>query len=120
MKRYVIDSVDSIRTLFADLFARTGTPFLPESDLAEWVDAAGVPVFSKAELAYFDDLILDCFVYCTDHHLDIDAIADQAEMTYNLNGDVWLDRRQSESLVVSPLNVTSHSFHFSNPSTCSI
>lgn len=76
MKRYVIDGTDDIRDFLFDLYMRTGKAFLPEDDLSEIAHQNGLPVFSKAEVAYFDDILLDCFVFCNDHHLDLDAIAE--------------------------------------------
>ena len=76
MKRYVIDSVRDIRELFTDLQLRIQDAFSPEDDLETMVDAAGSAVFSKAEAAYFDDIILDCFVFCDDFHLDLHEIVE--------------------------------------------
>ena len=77
MKRYVIDSVADICDFFADLNRRTRLPFYPEDDLALVTDVNGVAVFSPAEIAYFDDVILDCFVYCNDHHLDLHELVEE-------------------------------------------
>jgi hypothetical protein len=81
MKRYVIDSADSMVDFFADLYLRTRSRFAPEDDLSLMVDPNGGAIFSRAETAYFDDILLDCFVYCADHHLDIDDIAARAHVT---------------------------------------
>lgn len=79
MKRYVIDSVADICDFFADLTWRTRTLFSPEDDLALVTDANGAAVFSQAEINYFDDVILDCFVYCNDHHLDLHELIEEMQ-----------------------------------------
>src|SRR4051812_46404579 len=79
MKRYVIDSVQDIRAFLTDLHLRTGAAFLPEDNLGGLFDAGGKTVFSKAEIAYFDDILLDCFVFCNDHHLDLHEIVESLQ-----------------------------------------
>jgi hypothetical protein len=76
MKRYVIDSVSDIQAFFSDIHERTQKAFSPEDDLADVRFENGAAVFSKAEVAYFDDIILDCFVYCNDHHMDLHEIVE--------------------------------------------
>ena len=85
MKRYVIDSIADICDFFADLSHRTGTPFYPEDDLALATDANGNTVFSQAEIDYFDDVILDCFVYCNDHHLDLHELFEEMQQDFICN-----------------------------------
>jgi hypothetical protein len=76
MKRYVIDSTKDIEEFFTDLHFRTRKHFSPEDDLETLLDSSGVAIFSKAEAAYFDDVILDCFVFCSDHRLDLHEIVE--------------------------------------------
>jgi len=81
MKRYVIDSVADIREFFADLYRKAKRPFAPE-DLTTVLTESGTAVFSKAEVAYFDDVILDCFVFCNDYHLDLHEIAEAVQQEF--------------------------------------
>jgi hypothetical protein len=76
MKRYVIDSIKDIQEFFTDLHLRTRKSFSPEDDLESLLDSSGAAVFSKAEAAYFDDIVLDCFVFCSDHRLDLHEIVE--------------------------------------------
>ena len=85
MKRYVIDSERDIREFFTDLHFRIRNAFLPEDDLATVVDKNGNAVFSKAEVAYFDELILDCFVFCNDYHLDLHEIVESVQQELRFN-----------------------------------
>lgn len=82
MKRYVIEDAGDIRDFFFDLYMRTGKAFLPEDDLAELQHQNGTPVFATAEAAYLDDILLDCFVFCNDHHLDLDEIAETVQRAF--------------------------------------
>ncbi len=76
MKRYVIDSVESIQEFFTDLHLRTRQAVAAEVDLSELTDDRGSTIFSKIEADYLDNILLDCFVYCLDHHLDLDEIVE--------------------------------------------
>jgi hypothetical protein len=77
-KRYTINSRESIKNFLYDLQLRVKRGFTPEEDFLDYKDANGLPVFTKEEAAYLDDIMLYCYVFCLDNSLDIHEIAEEA------------------------------------------
>ena len=85
MKQYTITSADDIREFLFDLYMRTGNAFMPEDDLRDLCSPEGTAVLSKEEAAYLDEVLLDCFVFCNDHQLDLDAIAETVRQPFGFS-----------------------------------
>lgn len=79
MKIYHINSEEAVKEFFCELQSRYQQPFDPIDDIASLITKDGRPVFSAEEAAYLDDVMLDCFVYCSDHRLDIHDIAEEVQ-----------------------------------------
>jgi hypothetical protein len=77
MKIYHINSKEAIKEFFADIQSRYKQPFDPIDDLSLLTTENGQSLFSEEEAAYMDDVMLNCFVYCADHRLDIHDIAEE-------------------------------------------
>lgn len=69
-----INSVDDIKTFLYELTALYKKEIFPEVDFSELLDDNNLPLFTMEQAEQYDEKMLDCFVFCNDHRIDISDV----------------------------------------------